>query len=73
MDLTEGIVKQLSKRVSERLREYREHEFDADVEELRNLETVCAHAEWRWLDCEPCRETIGECGEKVCVACGAEV
>jgi len=48
--------------------------FLDDIEELRRIESEsCAHAEWRWLDCDECRETIGACGEKVCVACGADV
>jgi hypothetical protein len=51
--------------------------FDSDVEELIAAERVkikeCSHAEWNWLDCEECKETIGLCGEKVCTSCGASV
>lgn len=53
------------------------NEFYFDVEELLAAERLniqeCSHAEWRWLDCDDCRETIGACGEKVCVSCGASV
>lgn len=53
------------------------NKFLDDVEDLLKAETLavktCDHLEWRWLDCEECRETIGSCGEKVCVACGEDV
>lgn len=53
------------------------NKFDEDLKDLLEAETLavktCDHLEWRWLDCEECRETIGTCGEKVCVSCGADV
>lgn len=53
------------------------NKFDQDLHDLLEAEALavktCDHLEWRWLDCDECRETIGECGEKVCVSCGADV
>ena len=34
-------------------------------------EDECQHAEWRWLDCEACRDSGDTCDVKVCVECGS--
>lgn len=51
------------------------NEFDLDIQEMSAVAgpPKCAHPKWRWLDCDECRETIGVCGEKVCVDCGADI
>jgi len=53
------------------------NEFEVDVKDLLSAEELsvktCDHVEWRWLDCEECKETIGVCGEKVCSSCGETV
>jgi hypothetical protein len=51
----------------------RQYEFVRDVSDMETAERDCPHPDWRWLDCLDCRETIGVCGEKVCVACGADL
>jgi|AACY02.3.fsa_nt_gi hypothetical protein len=52
--------------------------FLDDIDDLRQAEaeaSPCAHAKWRWLECEDCRKSGDPiaCDMKVCVACGAEV
>lgn len=44
---------------------YREFDF------FTKLNAVCKHSEYRWLDCEDCRDSGETCEELICVDCGA--
>jgi hypothetical protein len=44
---------------------------DREFAFFANLQAKCAHLDYRWLDCEDCRDDGETCQEIVCVECGA--